>query len=116
MSNKKKKPMSGLPSIENIKPGMEVKLSVDETITSFTETVPIEPDCTIVSVSVPSFEWQTGYVRRKLDVALSTDQAAVLKSMQLGLEKQEARLKNGRYVANPVDAIRWVLENVKPEV
>jgi hypothetical protein len=114
--SKRKKPMSGLPSIESIKPGMEVKLSVDETIKSFTETAPIEPDCTILSVSVPSFEWQSGYARRKLDVALSSDQAAVLKSMQLGLEKQEAQLKNGRYVANPVDAIRWVLENVKPEI
>jgi len=114
--SKRKKPMSGLPSIESLKPGMVVNLSIDETVKLFTETAPIEPDCTIVSVSVPSFEWQTGYVRRKLDVALSTDQAVVLKSMQLGLEKQEARLKNGRYVANPVDAIRWMLENVKSEV
>jgi hypothetical protein len=102
--------MNGLPSMT--KPEENVIEHI-ETEAAFTTTGPIEPDCTLVTVCVPSFEWDSGYAKRKLDVSLTSDQASVLKSMQLGLEKQEARLKNGRYVSNPVDTIRWMLENAK---
>ena len=65
----------------------------------------------VVTVTAPTMEWESGYVRRKLDVALNSTQAAKLKAIQLGLEQKEAQLENGKYVANPVDAIRWLLEN-----
>lgn len=79
---------------------------LDETI----GTPPIEQDCDVLHMSVPVFHWDSGYVRRKLDVHLTGAQANTLKSIQLGLEKQEAKLINGRCVSNPVDAIRWILE------
>lgn len=66
-----------------------------------------------VTVCCPFFPWDSGYCRRNLDVVLTSTQATTLKGILLGLEKQEACLINGRPVSNPVDAIRWMLENVK---
>lgn len=66
-----------------------------------------------ITVSMPFFEWNVGYSRTKLDVRLNSSQAATLKGITLGLEQQEAKLLNGKCVANPVDALRWLLENAK---
>ena len=64
------------------------------------------------TLSVPVLVWDEGYARRSLDVKLNESQANKLKAIQLGLESKDAQLENGRFVANPVDAVRWILENV----
>lgn len=73
----------------------------------------VEDEESRLSLSVPSFPWRTGYVRKSLDVRLTEVQAQTLRGITLGLERQEAKLVNGKCVANPVDAIRWMLENVR---
>ena len=70
----------------------------------------------VYTLSVPFLEWDSGYSRRVLDVRLTTEQAQKLKSVQLGLEQREAQLENGRYVANAVDAVRWMIENLSREI
>jgi len=64
------------------------------------------------SLSVPVLMWDAGYARKSLDVRLTESQANKLKAIQLGLEAKDAKLENGRCVGNPVDAVRWMLENV----
>lgn len=66
-----------------------------------------------VSLTLPTFNWEAGYARRNVDVRLTEAQAKTLKAITLGLERQEAQLLNGKNVSNPVDAIRWMLENAK---
>lgn len=65
------------------------------------------------SVTVPVAKWAGGYVRRRHDVSLDSKQAQALWEIQHGLEQREAQLANGRFVSNGVDAIRWILEQVK---
>lgn len=65
-----------------------------------------------ITLTAPIKDWEEGFVRKNLDVVLNRDQAKILKQIQLGLEEREAQLKNGKYVANAVDAIRWMLENM----
>lgn len=55
---------------------------------------------------------QTGFVRRRVDIKLTGEQAANLKSIKLALEAQDARLKNGTRVNDLCDAMRWILENI----
>lgn len=97
---------TALPSLG--KPAVQHKS--DEVIASFKTQAAIEDAVEQVTIVAPTLSWQTGFVRKKLDVALNSTQAQTLKGIQLGLEKQEAQLANGRYVANAVDAIRWMLE------
>jgi len=70
---------------------------------------------TTAKLTIPIFAWDEGYARRCVDVRLSGSQAATLKAIQLGLENRGAQLENGKYVANAVDAIRWMLENINTE-
>lgn len=99
--------MDALPNITRLQPGEKITLAPGESITAAGQS---KPEYENITVTFPIFQWDSGYVRQKLDVMLTGAQAATLKSIQLGLEKQEAQLINGRYVANPVDAIRWLLE------
>jgi hypothetical protein len=64
------------------------------------------------TVSCPVLLWDEGYSRRYLQVRLNESQANKLKAIQLGLESKDAQLEDGKYVSNPVDAVRWILENV----
>jgi hypothetical protein len=68
-------------------------------------------ECKSLHLTVPSFDWDAGYARRCIDLRLNSQQAEKLKSIQLGLEKQEAQLANGKFVSNATDALRWILEN-----
>jgi hypothetical protein len=79
------------------------------------ESVKVEPVAggSIGVIEVPMLHgFQAGFVRRRVDIKLNRDQAANLKSIQLGLEMREAKLLDGRVVNDPVDAIRWMLENL----
>lgn len=75
-------------------------------------TTTVERMQATVTVTAPIKDWEEGFVRKNLDVVLNRDQARVLKKIQLGLEEKESQLRNGKYVANAVDAIRWMLENI----
>lgn len=76
---------------------------------------PEKREPTTATLTIPIFAWDEGYARRCVDVRLSGSQAATLKAIQLGLENRGAQLENGKYVANAVDAIRWMLENIDTE-
>lgn len=115
MNNKKRKQMNELPTL---KPGMEIRLEAEVELAGLPEnqTATPLPDRRIVvdmTVEMPFLVWKEGFLRRRLDCVLTNEQARKLKGIQLGLESQEAQLQNGKYVANPVDALRWLLENVE---
>jgi hypothetical protein len=110
MTNKRNKPMKDLP--EALQTQMEMaasppKIEVVETAT------PAPPPAVLVSmtVSLPFWSGFGGYTKRRHDVILTQKQAGKLKGIYLGLEEMDAQLENGKYVSNPVDAIRWLLEN-----
>lgn len=54
-----------------------------------------------------------GYAQRFIQLRLTELQARKLRSIQLGLEESNAQLIDERYVNSPLDAVRWMLENMK---
>lgn len=62
-----------------------------------------------VSVEVPLLHLN-GYAKRRVDCFFTGSSAEGWKAAYLGLEQQEAKLSNGKLVANVQDAIRWVGE------
>jgi hypothetical protein len=53
-----------------------------------------------------------GYVSRRVDVTLSSEQALRLKSINYGLQAMEATLKNGTVVKTNGHVIAWILEQI----
>ena len=92
----------------------EPMIALDENETA--TPIPEPGTVTAMTVDVPFLNWETGFIRRRLDCSLTHEQARKLKGIQLGLETREARLQNGKYVNNSVDALRWILENVEADV
>jgi len=70
------------------------------------------PERTTVTITLPVFDWPEGYVSRNTNCWWNQEQAINLRRIQLGLERQEAQLKDGKYVSNGVDALRYILENI----
>lgn len=64
------------------------------------------------TLEVPILSNVNGYCRSRVDCRLSRDQSQKLKSIWQGLEQMDAKLANGRNVANPGNAIQWLLENL----
>lgn len=54
----------------------------------------------------------SGYAMRRLDVRLNSNEADGWKAMAMGLEREEARLKDGKYIRTATDAVRWVGERL----
>jgi len=52
-----------------------------------------------------------GYAQRFIQLRLNEKQARKLRGLQLGLEENNAKLEDDRYVNSPLDTVRWVLEN-----
>lgn len=52
------------------------------------------------------------YAQRQVHMTLDVKQAASLRAVYEGLEVDHAKLASGRRVANPQDALRWLLEAV----
>jgi len=73
--------------------------------------VPLKVTAKTLRCSVPFIDGVQGYCRRRVDVTLTGSQAERLKGILQGLETQNAKLENGRYVTTPMHAIQWVLEN-----
>lgn len=68
--------------------------------------------CTCM-VEAPMLQLEgTGFVKRRIEVKLTTEQAMALKGLKLGLEAHDATLRDGSRVKHTSDAIRWVLENL----
>lgn len=109
--SKKRKPMDDMPTMGTPYPTSAPVVSVENVAVVETSTAMNDPVLAVV-ISAPCLPWD-GHARKSLDVRLTSSQAGTLKGIQLGLEKQEATLLNGKFVANPVDAIRWMLENAK---
>lgn len=68
-------------------------------------------DATMYGVEVPVIELR-GYTRRRIDVALSSSQAQILRGVEVGLQARQATLENGKPVSNQQDAFKWILENL----
>lgn len=64
-----------------------------------------------LSVEFPTLTMPYGYVRLRHDVTLTRSQAETWRSIAQGLEQQECKLQNGKYVTTVADAIRWTAEN-----
>lgn len=57
-----------------------------------------------------------GYTKRRIDTTCSRSGAEGWKAILFGLQQQEAKLANGKYVQNLSDAVRWVGESVQSQV
>lgn len=65
-----------------------------------------------VSIEFPTLLLDWGFVMPRHDVKLTRSQAETWRSITEGLQQQEQRLENGKYVRTITDAIRWTAENV----
>lgn len=100
-----------------------VKLDV-EPVSRTPEIVEPEPKQTVrvakmskVSLaSIPFLDLgKNAYRNRRVDVQNMTGgQRENLKCIVLGLQQEGEKLESGKYVTNYSDAIKWMLENVKP--
>ena len=72
----------------------------------------IEATIQTLTLQVPCMNGVTGYVRKRVDVTLTQSQAAKLKGILQALESKDSQLENGKYVANQMHALQWMLENI----
>lgn len=109
-----------LPSVSSLPSVVELPSaspSDGEVVTAVDTPVPVKQMldgrlCTCM-VEVPMLQFDgVGFVKRRIEAKLSTDQAMALKGLKLGLEAADARLKDGSRVRHASDAIRWMLENL----
>ena len=107
-----------LPSVSSLPSVVELpSVSSGEAVTAVDTPVPVKQMldgklCTCM-VEVPMLHLDgVGFVKRRIEAKLSTDQAMALKGLKLGLEAADARLKDGSRVRHASDAIRWMLENL----
>jgi hypothetical protein len=64
----------------------------------------------LVMPLVSSAEASGGYVPKHVDVQLDANQGLFLARLVAGLDRDHARLLNGRAVQTKADTIRWLLE------
>ena len=66
-----------------------------------------------IALKVPIAKFRLGYEPRRCDVSgMSGFQRENLRRITNGLIAQAAKLKNGRNVTKPQDAIKWILESI----
>lgn len=109
MARKKSGPMSpppgsvlgseGRPSTDQ---GGSVQVSESETVTVTSAMVAIEAPILVLA----------GYEARRLDTVCTGTQAKGWKALAMGLEQQEVRLENGKFVRTATDAVRWIGEQI----
>ena len=90
-------------------PGIPEGNSPVEVVIEESPTVTVTDLSELASVQIPLLNLQ-GYAKRRVDVFQTGLSAVGWKAAYLGLEQQEARLENGKIVANVQDAIRYVGE------
>lgn len=105
-----------------------VGVSVDEMpqMPERVETVPEESETTTVAgnprvpeltslnatVVIPCLHGLGGFVKKRADVMFTSAQAQGWRAALHGMEQQEARLANGKYVRSVSDAIKYVGEQL----
>jgi hypothetical protein len=99
-----------LPKIGDPFPANAKTVATEDSVAVVLTHRELEPDNW--TLSVPVLLWDEGYAKRRVDALLNESQAKKLKAIQLGLESKDAQLSDGRYVSGPVDAVRWMLENI----
>jgi len=70
------------------------------------------PSTVTIAVPFSSASLDHCYISTHVDAQLSHQQGLALRRLHLGLDAAGARLANGRRVATPPDAVRWLLEQV----
>lgn len=75
-----------------------------------------------VNVDLSLDTWHSGYTATQFESArvsqtrLTPDQAVALKLLALSLNKQGARMSNGRFVECSTDAVRYLLDQVAAKI
>lgn len=101
--------MSGeLPTIKNRDQKKRPQKSEEDIVATVEKEVAI----VLVSIDFPMAKESVGYTRRRHDLKLNGNQAAVLRKLALGLGESGARLADGKFVESGNDALRWMLENL----
>lgn len=93
--------------------GAEVEIEPVESVEQESESdVPRDDPLPVVdtSIEVPSLSVDIGYVQRRIDVRLTSKQAARLNRIKHGLTTRGARLANGSEVKTSAHALCWMLE------
>ena len=73
----------------------------------------------VVRIMLPMGETPVGesYVSRHVEVnALSHEQALAMRRLFDGLQESVARLKSGKVITHPADAVRWLLEQIAAQL
>lgn len=65
-----------------------------------------------VALRVP-FQPCEKYAACEIDTRLDQEQAATLRALLEGLENRHAKLNNGKMVAGPREALKWLLEEIQ---
>ena len=71
-----------------------------------------ERDTQVVSIDVPLTAPHSGYASNRIDAHLNGEQRETLKRLRAALDAGAVRLKSGRVVHTPADAVRWLLEQI----
>lgn len=73
-------------------------------------------DVLSVLVEMPVGPLTRGFRQRHLDLGLDAAQAATLRQLIAGMQREASRLANGRYVQNGADAVRFWLESAARQI
>lgn len=92
------------PPVKDPPPAVEVKETQSQTITEGS----VNLDVPILCIG--------GYTKRRIDTTCSRAGAEGWKAVLFGLQQQEAKLADGKYVQNLGDAVRWVGESVQSQM
>ena len=99
MPTLEKKPMAKKPQAVN--PGVVIETDHGDVVVQSTAIieVPISPPLTSVE-----------YATRSIELTLTHEQAQWVKRLWKALDERGAKLKDGRYVTRPGNALQWVIE------
>lgn len=70
-----------------------------------------QPQPTLIEIP-PLLELPMGYLPRVVKCDLNRPQRETLKRLTETLQSEEAQLEDGKFVSRPLDAIRWLLEQI----
>ena len=74
---------------------------------------PVTVEQSVIRCEMPVVVGVEGYCRKRVDLKLNAANATKLKQITQGLENQDAKLQNGRYVSSPMHALTWMIENAE---
>ena len=77
-----------------------------------TETQTVEETTGILIEIPPLLDLPMGYLPRVVKCDLNRPQRETLKRLTETLQSQSIQLDDGKYISRPVDAVRWLLEQI----